>query len=65
VIRAAAAYATAGLSILAGDLWRKLEATADPCARIVASAGSMNDPLDQLSRVLPEVGSKPSAPSKP
>jgi hypothetical protein len=35
------------------------------CARIVASAGSMNDPLDQLSRVLPKVGSKPSAPSKP
>ena len=65
VIGAAAAYATAGLSILAGDLWRKLEATADPCARIVASAGSMNDPLDQLSRVLPKVGSKPSAPSKP
>jgi hypothetical protein len=65
LIHAAAAYATAGLSILGGHLWRKLEATADPCARIAAGASSMSDPLDQLTRSLPKVGSRPPAPAKP
>lgn len=43
-----AAWATAGVSLLAGDLWRKLQSTADPCARIAAGAQLSSDPLDVL-----------------
>ena len=45
-----AAWATAGVSLLAGDLWRKLESTANPCARIAAGAQLSKDPLDLLIR---------------
>ena len=45
-----AAWATAGVSLLAGDLWRKLESTADPCARIAAGTRLSSDPLDALMR---------------
>jgi hypothetical protein len=45
-----AAWATAGASLLAGDLWRKLESTANPCARIAAGAQLSSDPLDTLMR---------------
>ncbi|MDM0001884.1 AsmA family protein [Variovorax sp. J22P240] len=45
-----AAWATAGASLLAGDLWRKLESTANPCARIAAGAQLSSDPLDVLMR---------------
>jgi hypothetical protein len=37
---ACAAWASAGLSLLAGDLWRKLELSSDPCARIAAGVRS-------------------------
>ena len=55
LIQGTAAWATAGLSVLAGELWRKLESTADPCARIAASAHPASDPLDGLIRSLPPV----------
>ena len=58
--RGSAAWATAGLSLLAGDLWRKLESTADPCVRIAAGAPPSIDPLDVLIRALP-LG-RPSSP---
>ena len=45
-----AAWATAGVSLLAGDLWRKLESTANPCARIAAGAQLSRDPLEILIR---------------
>lgn len=45
-----AAWATAGASLLAGDLWRKLESTANPCVRIAAGARLSSDPLDVLMR---------------
>ncbi|MDM0104609.1 AsmA family protein [Variovorax sp. J22R24] len=50
-----AAWATAGASLLAGDLWRKLESTANPCARIAAGAQLSSDPLDMLMRSSPSV----------
>lgn len=50
-----AAWATAGASLLAGDLWRKLQSTADPCARIAAGAQLSGDPLDVLMRSSPSV----------
>lgn len=55
LIQGGAAWATAGLSLLAGDLWRKLESTTDPCARIAAGAHSMDDPLEELVRALPSL----------
>jgi hypothetical protein len=48
-----AAWATGGMSLLAGDLWRKLESTADPCARIAAGARLSSDPLEVLMRSSP------------
>ncbi|MGJ7506381.1 AsmA family protein [Variovorax sp. GT1P44] len=48
-----AAWATAGASLLAGDLWRKLESTANLCARITAGARFSNEPLDALMRPAP------------
>lgn len=50
-----AAWATAGASLLVGDLWRKLESTANPCARIAAGAQLSSDPLDVLMRSSPSV----------
>lgn len=50
-----AAWATAGMSLLAGDLWRKLESTADPCARIAGGARLSSDPLEVLMRASPSV----------
>ncbi|MDM0014932.1 AsmA family protein [Variovorax sp. J22P168] len=43
-----AAWATAGVSLLAGELWRKLEATGDPCSRIASGAQLPDDPLEKL-----------------
>ena len=48
-----AAWATGGMSLLAGDLWRKLESTADPCARIAAGDRLSSDPLEVLMRSSP------------
>lgn len=48
-----AAWATGGMSLLAGDLWRKLQSTADPCARIAGGAQLSSDPLDVLMRSVP------------
>jgi hypothetical protein len=45
-----AAWATAGASLLAGDLWRKLESTVNPCTRIAAGAQLARDPLEMLIR---------------
>ncbi|MDM0032842.1 AsmA family protein [Variovorax sp. J22P271] len=50
-----AAWATGGISLLAGDLWRKLQSTADPCARIAEGAQLSSDPLDVLMRSVPSV----------
>ena len=47
-----AAWATAGVSLLAGELWRKLEATGDPCTRIASGAQLPDDPLEKLLRTL-------------
>ncbi len=55
LIVGAAAWATAGASLLAGDLWRKLESTTDPCIRIAAGAQLSSDPLDVLIRSSPSV----------
>ena len=55
LIVGAAAWATAGVSLLAGDLWRKLESTTDPCARIAAGAKLSSDPLDVMIRSLPPI----------
>lgn len=53
LIQGTAAWATAGISLLAGDLWRKLESTGDPCARIASGARPSSDPLDLLIGALP------------
>jgi uncharacterized protein involved in outer membrane biogenesis len=53
LIQGGAAWATAGLSLLAGELWRKLESTSDPCARITSGARTMADPLEALIHGLP------------
>ena len=45
-----AAWATGGVSLLAGDLWRKLESTVNPCTRIAAGAQLARDPLEMLIR---------------
>ncbi|MDM0020693.1 AsmA family protein [Variovorax saccharolyticus] len=50
-----AAWATGGMSLLAGDLWRKLQSTANPCTRIAEGAQLSNDPLDVLMRSVPSV----------
>jgi uncharacterized protein involved in outer membrane biogenesis len=50
-----AAWATAGASLLAGDLWRKLQSTADPCARIAGGTRLSSDPLEVLMRSAPLV----------
>jgi hypothetical protein len=50
-----AAWATAGASLLAGDLWRKLQSTADPCARIAGGTRLSSDPLEVLMRSAPSV----------
>jgi hypothetical protein len=55
LIHGGAAWATAGLSLVAGELWRKLESSTDPCARIASGAHSMSDPLESLVRALPVV----------
>jgi uncharacterized protein involved in outer membrane biogenesis len=65
LIEGGAAWATAGLSLLAGDLWRKFESSTDPCARIAAGAQSMGDPLAALIRALPPVKLRLPAPVKP
>jgi len=36
-----------------GFLWRKLQSTADPCARIAGGAQLSSDPLDVLMRSVP------------
>lgn len=43
-----AAWATAGVSLLAGELWRKFEATGDPCSRIADGARIPDGPLETL-----------------
>ena len=55
LIVGASAWATAGMSLLAGDLWRKLESTADPCARIAAGSRLSSDPLEVLMRSAPSL----------
>ncbi|MGO4394733.1 AsmA family protein [Variovorax sp. M-6] len=50
-----AAWATGGISLLAGDLWRKLESTANPCDRIAAGTQLSSDPLDVLIRSAPSI----------
>ncbi len=55
LIQGSAAWASAGLSLLVGDLWRKLESSSDPCARIAAGAQSLGDPLEAVIRALPPV----------
>jgi hypothetical protein len=64
-IQGAAAWATSGLSLLAGDLWRKLNSLRDPCTRIAAGARAGGDPLDQLIRLLPPVTLPALAPATP
>lgn len=65
LIQGGAAWATAGLSLLAGDLWRKLESSTDPCVRIAAGAQSMTDPLDSLVRALPNAKLQKPVPARP
>jgi len=65
LLQGGAAWATAGLSLLAGDLWRKLESGTDPCARIASGAQPMADPLEALIRGLPSVKKPGSVPVQP
>jgi len=48
LIKGGAAWATAGISLLATDLMRKLQASQNPCARIVATGHTSAGPLDAL-----------------
>ncbi len=65
LIQGGAAWASAGLSLLAGDLWRKLESSTDPCARIAAGAQSMGEPLEAVIRALPPAKRRSPAAAKP
>jgi len=65
LLQGSAAWATAGLSLLAGDLWRKLESGTDPCARIASGAQSMTDPLESLIRGLPSLDRPAPSPARP
>ncbi len=54
LIQGGAAWASAGLSLLAGDLRQaSWESSTDPCARIAAGAQSMGDPLEAVMRAVP------------
>jgi hypothetical protein len=65
LLQGGAAWATAGLSLLAGDLWRKLESSTDPCTRIASGAHTMGDPLEALIRGLPSFKRPGSVPVQP
>ena len=65
LIQGGAAWASAGLSLLVGDLWRKLESGSDPCVRIAAGAQSMGDPLEAMIRAVPPVKWRSPATVKP
>ena len=65
LIQGGAAWASAGLSLLAGDLWRKLESSSDPCVRIAAGAHSMGDPPETMIRALPPVKRRLPAAARP
>jgi uncharacterized protein involved in outer membrane biogenesis len=53
LITGGAAWATAGLSLVATRFWRKLGAADNPCEAIIEKGRSQSDPLDSLIRDLP------------
>ncbi|UCH46544.1 MAG: AsmA family protein [Betaproteobacteria bacterium] len=53
LVTGGAAWATAGLSLLATRFWRQLGAADDPCKAIIEKGRTQSDPLDSLIKDLP------------
>jgi uncharacterized protein involved in outer membrane biogenesis len=53
LVTGGAAWATAGLSLLATRFWRQLGAASDPCAAIIEKGRTDGDPLETLMKDLP------------
>ena len=53
LVTGGAAWATAGLSLVATRFWRKLSAADDPCQAIIEQGRTKSDPIDSLIKDLP------------